>query len=104
MEKITNDDNEKIDLPEYALDAFEDLLKLKMQVELLGDNPVLYREGLDYYAQAVRQARPQEPLAHKDTVGYYLGLDTSEKYDITDQWVSKDSVVTYASGEIEFID
>lgn len=97
IQDITNTDTDAIDLPGYALGHFFDLLKDAFIVEFGDTGKVNYDERLQYY---VRQLRRMENNSLLNAIprSYEWGGCSSSTYDITDQRVTAEYILTDSDG------
>ena len=102
IEYVTNVKTDEVDLPSEVLLDFLDLLKVKLLVDWGDLPPEEYQQRLLYYAQKARQKLPTRAANNYGVFSHWLGRDDT-KYDITDQWVSQDSVTVDASGNYYFV-
>ena len=97
------DDTDEIDLPEAHQGDFMDLLKMRLKVDLADLEEAAYQAYLQMKARLAPRKTHQ-----RDTGGTWrhwvvpaLGDDL---YDITENWVSQDSVTADFAGHYYFID
>jgi len=91
---VTISDNDEIDLPGYALEAFRDLLKVLFEVEF-SDVPLAnYQELLKLTGFNLRKFKPNDLLRAipKSKSWLRFGPTDSAVYDITDQKVTAEYV------------
>ena len=103
VEPVTNTDTDEIDLPAEVLLDFLDLLKTKLLVDFGDAENEIYQARLEFVVRKILMKLPERGLVDKTTFSYYLGINDGSKYDITDFWVSQDSVTVDTSGNIIFI-
>ena len=101
IEEVT-DDTDEIDLPEVHQGDFMDLLKMRLKVELADLEEVAYQA----YLQTKIRLSPQK-THYRDTGGtwrhWFIPAKGDDQYDITENWVSQDSVTTDVDGNYYFI-
>jgi hypothetical protein len=103
-ENVTISDTDEIDLPDYAIDAFQDLVKTRMLVEFLDSNEEIYMQKLALKARMLRSRQSNNNMDSIPVVIHWASYsEGSNQYDITDQWVSQDSVGTLDTSELIFL-
>jgi hypothetical protein len=103
IEKIQDTPTDPIDLPEFALDTFYELLKMKVLVEVGDMDYRVFDAALQDNANRLRFLRPRFAGEARGAKPYWFEQDKRELYDITNQWVSQDSVTAFDSGDLIFI-
>ena len=102
---ITNQAVDQIDLPGYAILDFLELVKTRMRIEFGKDHSLDYNAELQYRATQCRIKRGNNPLDALGTFERYVAPEYDQRrYDITDQFVSRDSVAAYDDGTYEIVD
>jgi hypothetical protein len=101
-ENLANPTDE-VDLPDSLLLDYVDLVKKRLEVEYGDTDNAVYTAYLKEKAKLARKGVHKQPI-HPGVMrnwGTYATDDTI--YDITDNWVSNDSVVVDVSGSYYFI-
>ena len=90
-----------LDLPEPYMGDYIDLLKMRMKVELLDVEEAAYQAYLE-----MKGRLSSSKTHHRDTGGvwrHWLLPDKGDnQYDITENWVSQDSVTMDVNGDYIF--
>ena len=93
------DNTDEIDLPDEIVDDFEELVKIKLQVDYGNLSNVDYTQYLDFYANKA-QRRAHIPKLQGGVRGSWLGMsDDKNRYEIVDQYISLDNFITDVNGD-----
>ena len=96
------EDYDEINLPEAHMGDFIDLLKMRMKVELKDVEEVAYTAYLE-----MKSKLSSSKVHNRDTGGvwryWFLPEKGDAQYDITENWVSQDSVTIDVDGDYIFI-
>jgi len=94
---------DEIDLPDHVISDFIDLVKIRLKVDFGVENEILYHEFLN--AWAIKSAGKLHIKPLKTGTFRYWALPElgDDQYDITDNYVSQDSVVMDVEGDYHFI-
>ncbi len=96
--EIVNNADE-IDLPDEIVDDFEELVKIKLQVDYGNLTNVDYTQYLDFYANKA-QRRAHIPKLQGGVRGSWLGMsDDKNRYEIVDQYISLANFITDVNGD-----
>ena len=89
---------DEIDLPPEIVDDFEELVKVKLQVDYGDMNNADYSSALDFYANKARR-RAFIPKLQGGVRGYWLGMSEDDnRYEIVDHYISLDNFTASAEG------
>lgn len=102
VEAIANP-TDQVDLPETVLLDYVDLVKKRLEVEYGDEEEAVYTAYLKQKGRQARRGRHLQPISPgiMRVWGTYETDDTI--YDITDNWVSEDSVTADITGHYYFI-
>jgi len=102
VEKLV-DPTDQVDLPDHLLLDYMDLVRKKLQVEYGDEDEAVYTAYLKTKSRLARRGRHIQPI-HPGVMRVWGTWDSGDDiYDITDQWVSNDSVAIDLSGSYYFI-
>ena len=94
IEELTDE----IDLPDEIVDDFEELVKIKLQVDYGDMNNADYSAALDFYANKAKR-RTSIPQLQGGVRGYWFGLSGDQnRYEIVDHQISLDNFTAGAGG------
>ncbi len=89
---------DEIHLPDEIVDDFEELVKVKLQVDYGDMNNADYSAALDFYANKAKRRTPI-PQLQGGVRGYNFGLSGDQnRYEIVDHQISLDNFTAGADG------
>jgi hypothetical protein len=101
-ENLANDTDE-VDLPDPLLMDYVDLVKKRLEVEYGEKDNAIYTAYLKEKAKMARKGIHKQPI-HPGIMRYWGTYATDDSiYDITDNWISNDSLDIDVSGSYYFI-
>jgi hypothetical protein len=102
VEKLV-DPTDEVDLPDSVLLDYLDLVKKRLEVEYGDEEDAVYTAYLKTKARLARKGRHIQPIHPGVMRVWGTWASGDDLYDITDQWVSNDSVTMDITGHYYFI-
>jgi len=102
VEALT-DPTDEVDLPDSVLLDYLDLVKKRLEVEYGDVDDAVYTTYLKTKARSARKGRHIQPIHPGVMRVWGTWASGDDIYDITDQWVSQDSVTADVDGHYFFI-
>jgi len=102
IEKVL-DDNGEIDLPDHVLSDYLDLVKEKLKMDLGLQQQQSYHALLSAWAIIMANKTHTLPLKSGTFRYWALPEQGDDEYDITDHYVSQDSIVADVDGDYHFM-